>query len=184
MTTIGSQLGSQWTAWGAVDRISVKADVARGFCVYVAWGADRARPLYIGKSRSFFARAGFHRQVAEWSPLVEEWEIYAFPTEEDAIAVEIEAIHDLNPIYNRQRRMTAAQLAEHRAEYERKQAARQDRHLRAIAAQMRRPAKKIPSDRPISPWRRRRFRPAKPGYPDFFTPEQFEIIARVQRAGR
>ena len=200
MTNNRLPIGSRWDEWGARDRVTVKPG---GFHVYVAWGVDRGRPLYIGKSAALWARIGAHSRVAKWAAQVVEWEAYSFDSEQDALDIEAEAITALNPIYNAVRPETSADREARRVGYERREAAKQARHDRwavedeakearkaaraeraeenARLFRQRLEAKKRPA-RPQSPWIRGRVRPA-PDYPDFFTSEQFEIISRVQNRG-
>lgn len=71
--------------------------------VYVAWGHDRSRPLYVGKSREPLNRIGRHLRGTAWGSEVIEWDMVAFGTEGEAIRAEARAIHELNPIHNVQR---------------------------------------------------------------------------------
>ena len=68
--------------------------------VYVAWGHDRARPLYVGKSREPLNRIGRHLRSTAWGADVVEWDLYAFDSEGGALDAEARAIHELNPVHN------------------------------------------------------------------------------------
>ena len=68
--------------------------------VYIAWGHDRSRPLYVGKSREPLNRMGRHLRSTAWGSEVVEWEMLAFSSEHDALDGEAWAIHQLNPIHN------------------------------------------------------------------------------------
>lgn len=68
--------------------------------VYVAWGHDRTRPLYVGKSREPLARIGRHLRTTAWASDVVEWDLYAFDSEDGALDAESRAIHELNPVHN------------------------------------------------------------------------------------
>jgi hypothetical protein len=71
--------------------------------VYVAWGHDRTRPLYVGKSREPLNRIGRHLRGTAWGAEVVEWDMVSFASEPDAVLAEARAIHQLNPIHNVQR---------------------------------------------------------------------------------
>src|SRR5688500_9234151 len=68
--------------------------------VYVAWGHDRTRPLYVGKSREPLNRIGRHLRATAWGADVVEWELLAFDSELVALSAESLAIHQLDPIHN------------------------------------------------------------------------------------
>ena len=73
---------------------------ASGFYVYIAWGTDKKRPLYVGKSRNLLARMGQHSQSSAWWKYMQRLAVYAYPTEADALNAEAEAIGELQPEYN------------------------------------------------------------------------------------
>ena len=68
--------------------------------VYVAWGLDDRRPLYVGKTRRFHRRMAMHERHSKWWPLVRRFDLYSYRTEADALVAESEAIRDLGPDYN------------------------------------------------------------------------------------
>jgi hypothetical protein len=70
------------------------------FYVYVAWGNDRGRPLYVGKGNRPTIRIGLHLARAKWVDEVVEFECHAFSSSEEALEAEKCAIYELNPIYN------------------------------------------------------------------------------------
>lgn len=154
------------------------------FYVYIAWGEDRQRPLYVGKGNRPFTRLGLHLALAKWADQARSFECHAFLSPEAALEAEIEAIHELNPIYNVIRslpyRITAQRLLERIEANEANEAAR-ERLLRKHA-----PKPKAARQEPIqSPWQR----PGKRRRQvimreDWWTPEQAAIVARVQKAGR
>lgn len=43
-----------------MESVWSSAPVARGFYVYVLWGYEDDRPLYVGQSRNLYARLGQH----------------------------------------------------------------------------------------------------------------------------
>lgn len=69
--------------------------------VYVAWGLDERRPLYVGKTRSLMGRLGQHEQASPWFRYVRRLEVYGFRSELAALEAEAQAIHDLQPAFNR-----------------------------------------------------------------------------------
>jgi excinuclease UvrABC nuclease subunit len=96
-------LAAWWKERGS-DHTFTVAPLPRGHYVYIAWGADRSRPLYIGKAVNLWRRYEQHGAwKADWLPLVEELEVRSFPTAELARRAELDAIQTLNPIYNQQR---------------------------------------------------------------------------------
>lgn len=68
--------------------------------VYVAWGADREHPLYVGKSKTPLARLGSHSDRARWYPEAVEFELFAFRSEVEALTAESLAIVELRPTFN------------------------------------------------------------------------------------
>lgn len=70
------------------------------FYVYLVWGEDRARPLYIGKANRPFTRAGHHLATAPWAGEIRSFECHAFLSANAALVAELEAIHELDPVYN------------------------------------------------------------------------------------
>lgn len=158
------------------------------FWVYVGWGAERSRPLYVGKARKPWSRFLFHLSHTEWAAEVVEWECHGFPTERQAETAEIEAIHDLNPIHNFQRRLTVAQWEEIRRESDLKEAAKAEARKKANEAyRARLAATEAKSRRPkvqvVSPHPRKRLRQVK-WDDEIFTPDQLAIIRKVQNRGR
>jgi len=85
-----------------LSRFTVEAPVIdlTACYVYVAWGEDRTRPLYIGKSREPIGRIGRHLREALWCYEVRSFDFYAFVTELGALDAEARAIRELNPIHN------------------------------------------------------------------------------------
>lgn len=69
--------------------------------VYVAWGTDKNRPLYVGKSRSLLARLGQHSQNSLWWHHLTRLAIYSYDSEREALRAEAEAIAEYQPEYNR-----------------------------------------------------------------------------------
>lgn len=181
---IGSQLESRWAEWGSTGSLDFYLH-ARGHYVYVAWGSDESRPLYIGKSSNVLARLGQHSTVQPWYPDAVRFELHTFESSKAAEDAETEAIYELNPIYNRQRLPTKAQLLD----IQRRKADREAR-LAVVAAEWAAKRLRAANPKPArlprvqSPWPRKRLRPARPGWPDYFTEEQFAIIRRVQNRGR
>ena len=149
-------LPATWLERGATTRQIIRP--TRGFYVYIAWGRDRERPLYVGQSRQLHDRIGTHLRDAPWRKSVLRFEVYAFTTAADALEAESDAIASLHPIHNLTGNgdVTA-------------------RLVRTVPKPPRAPrAKKVAQP----------YQPEPSGYPDYFTPEQFEIIRRVQKAGR
>lgn len=70
------------------------------YFVYLAWGFDPKRPLYVGKTRALMGRLGKHSQQSRWFDSVRRWEVYAYPSEEEALIAEGDAINELRPEYN------------------------------------------------------------------------------------
>ena len=68
--------------------------------VYIGWGHDRSRPLYVGKSREPLNRIGRHLRTTAWGADVVEWELLSFDSEMAALDAEARAIHQLDPIHN------------------------------------------------------------------------------------
>lgn len=175
--------GSRWQEWGSTGTLTFVLD-PRGHYVYVAWGADEARPLYIGKSSNVLNRLGQHSSVQPWYPETVRFEFHAFESAKAAQDAETEAIFAFDPVWNRQRRATKAQLAE----IQQRQIEREAR-IAAVAAEWKaKRAARAAKPKPVrvvqpkvqSPW------PRKAGdlNPDIFTPDQLAIIARVQNRGR
>lgn len=100
--TIGSRLGSRPWHDGHTDRVRVDTPPINPelFYVYIAWGLDRSRPLYIGKSKHLVVRIGQHMARAEWVKYATEFECFAFASELEALNAESLAIHKLDPEYN------------------------------------------------------------------------------------
>ena len=168
---------SQWDEWGSDHELTLTFP-RRGSCyVYVAWGSDRSRPLYVGKARNPYDRIATHMRQKPWIGDVVEWECRGFPDERTAEYAEIEAIAALNPIHNVIRRMTQAQWAEIRRASRAKEAAQ-----RRVAAEWR-AARQAPAPKPEPVYRRKPLRRVK-WRDDVFTPDQLDIIARVQNRGR
>lgn len=182
---------SQWAEWGSDGELVLIPPRADRCYVYVAWGEDRARPLYVGKARNPWTRMAQHMSIpAPWTAEMVELECHAFPTERMAQAAEIEAIQALDPIYNRMRRLTPAQAAEARraAEAQRAEfwaafeANRQKRLERERATRRKARVAKRPAPLP-EPRRPRKVRVQR-WREELFTPDQMAIIARVQNRGR
>lgn len=91
-------------AWndGALERLRFSAVPFRPdrHYVYIAWGADRSRPLYVGKGDRPFIRIGLHLASAKWAPEVVEYEAHAFGSAAEALEAEKAAIYELDPIHN------------------------------------------------------------------------------------
>lgn len=184
--------GSRWDEWGSTGEVAI--DLAfRGHYVYVAWGADLERPLYVGKTRNFLGRMANHARDSLWYVEANRVELHAFQTAEDAELAEIEAIFALNPIHNRMRRMTAAQKKAALAEAERRyRAEKETLRVRAFQAAEKRAEREArrrvkaearERNRTPSPWPRKRLRKGGDVF-DIASPEQLEIIRRVQNRGR
>jgi hypothetical protein len=96
-----SRLDSRWDA-AATGRQSITSPaIDWDSCyVYIAWGHDRSRPLYVGKSREPLNRIGRHLRATAWGASVVEWELYSFDSELAALNAEARAIHALNPVHN------------------------------------------------------------------------------------
>lgn len=187
--TLGSQIESRWAEWGSTGSTSV-VPPQRGFWVYVAWGEDRKRPLYVGKARDPLGRLAQHSRIPmPWVEELVELECHAFPNEAMAGAAEIEAIQCLNSIHNRMRRLTKAHrrllprliLIQRRAfwaDLERRRSERREREARPKPEVIRVPVPPLPEPR-----KRKRVRIQRWG-DELFTPDQLAIIARVQKLGR
>jgi hypothetical protein len=175
---------SQWEEWGSDHDFHFQLPKKGAGYVYVAWGRNRERPLYVGKAVTPTERIMYHVRHAPWAAEVEEWEVHGFPTADNAEWAEIEAIHDLNPIHNVMRRMTQAQWDEqHRISSEKeaqKAAARAKAREELLAREARRAARIKPPEPLYKP---RKVRKQK-WRDDVFTPDQLAIIARVQNRGR
>jgi len=87
---------------GVLSRFTVAAPVIDldACYVYVAWGEDLTRPLYVGKSREPIGRIGRHLREALWCYDVRSFDFYAFATEGAALDAEGRAIFELNPVHN------------------------------------------------------------------------------------
>lgn len=72
--------------------------------VYVAWGIEEDRPLYVGRSRTLMTRIGQHAHKSAWWPYVRRLEVYSYANEGEAIVAEAEAIADLRPEWNQRQR--------------------------------------------------------------------------------
>lgn len=70
------------------------------FYVYVAWGRNRQRPLYVGKTNLPMGRIGNHFRDSVWARRVQAFNCYGFQTEREALQAELRAIKELNPVYN------------------------------------------------------------------------------------
>ena len=89
-----------WDELGSTGVFSITPP-KRGFYVYIAWGADRTRPLYIGRAVNLWRRFEQHAQwKAQWVAEVVELECRAFPSAEMAESAERDAILEMNPIHN------------------------------------------------------------------------------------
>jgi hypothetical protein len=172
---------SKWEEWGSDHEFHIQLPRKGAGYVYVAWGVNRDRPLYIGKAVTPTERIMWHVRNASWAAEVEEWEVHGFPTAELAEAIEIEAIHDLNPIHNVMRRWTRAQWDEHRQVSAEREAAKQAARDKITADYEARRSRPKPAPPPVykpRPVRKQKFRK------EIWTPDQLAIIARVQNRGR
>jgi hypothetical protein len=177
---------SRWEAWGSDHELVLTIPNPGSCYVYVAWGIG-PRPLYVGKARNPYARISTHMRQKPWATEVLRWECHGFPNEPMAVDAEIEAIHDLNPIHNVQRRLTQAEWEAIRQQAAEKEARREAR-MAEIAARYQARQDRRPKPAPVvkaqvSPHKRRRLRTVK-WRDDLFTPDQLAIIARVQNRGR
>jgi len=170
---------SKWDEWGSDHEVSLDMPRLDRCYVYVAWGQDEVRPLYVGKARNPWARIATHMRHKSWIADVVRWEAHGFPTEKLALEAEDEAIHALNPIHNGIRRLPRSIMDQRWLElFERneREAAEQKRlareRLREQLRERRPPPIRVP---------RKRVRRAP--LDDVFTPEQLAIIARVQNRG-
>lgn len=68
--------------------------------VYIAWGMDESRPLYIGKTRHLMRRMAGHERSSPWFPYLRRLEVYGYPSEKKALIAEAEAIATMDPEYN------------------------------------------------------------------------------------
>ena len=182
---------NQWDDWGREHTFTIERPPSACY-VYVAWGNDRSRPLYVGKARHPYARIATHMREKSWASDVEEWECHGFPSEGDAEWVEIEAIAALNPIHNVIRRWTQAERDERRrllAEADARKAARMVEFTVQYEAARQRKAErtakvvaktKVERLAPRHPKPRRHVRWSD----DVFTPDQLAIIRRVQDRGK
>lgn len=173
---------SKWAEWGS-DHDLVLDMPRRGSCyVYIAWGEDRSRPLYVGKARNPWSRISTHMHQRPWQADVVAWEAHGFPSEGLAEAVEIEAIAHFNPIHNSMRRMTRAEWAEqHRISAERK--TRKEAARAKVTAEWEATRAKRATPKPVMPaYKPRRLRRQR-WRDEVFTPDQLAIIARVQNRG-
>lgn len=190
---VAPKVAPDWEGWGAIGEVAF-ALLPHGHYVYVAWGSDE-RPLYVGKSSNFLARAGTHSRESAWYRDTLRFELHAFDTAAAAEDAELEAIAALNPIHNRVRRMPLREReeldqrwAEIQAKKEQARIARQqakaESHARWLARKAARP-KPTPRVRPEpvpSPWPRRRRRKAVDVY-DVASARQLAIIRHVQNRG-
>ena len=83
----------------AKRKVTIEVPTDEAF-VYIAWGRDESRPLYVGKSRNLMARIGEHARSSQWYVYLDHFDIYGYRTELDAIEAEADAIHGLQPEYN------------------------------------------------------------------------------------
>jgi len=171
---------SQWDEWGS-DHDLPLVQPRRGSCyVYLAWGEDRSRPLYIGKAKNPWARIATHMYQKPWRGDVVAWEAHGFPSERMAEAIEIEAIAHFNPIHNSTRRMTRADWQEQdRISAERE--ARKEAARAKVTAEWE--ARLVRRSTPAPTYKPRRIRRQK-WRDDVFTPEQLAIVARIQNRGK
>lgn len=178
MADLGSRIGSRWED-GSDHHFTVPVRRDR-FYVYIAWGADRARPLYVGKANNIFSRFGTHLHQAPWTHDVIEVECFGFHNEGAAYAAESEAIHALNPIHNRVLPLTASEKERRRAEGEARREAREEQRRRDEAFRRSGPPPifKVVTRRADQP--KRRVKILRRGY---IPPDQLAIIKRVQDRG-
>lgn len=80
-------------------RVSVRKVKPELFYVYIAYGRGK-RPQYVGKSNQPLSRIGTHLALAPWAKRVLVFHCYGFATEQEALAAELRAIKELNPIHN------------------------------------------------------------------------------------
>jgi hypothetical protein len=172
---------SKWEGWGSDHEFHIQLPRKGAGYVYVAWGVNRDRPLYIGKAVTPTERIIYHVRHASWAAEVEEWEVHGFPTAELAEAIEIEAIHDLNPIHNVMRRMTLAQVEEQRRVMLEREAQKAAARAKISAEWEARRSRSVPAPQPA--YKPRKVRKQK-FRKDIFTPDQLAIIARVQNRER
>jgi hypothetical protein len=98
---IESRRDSRWAARSIGRQTFTSPAIDWDACyVYVGWGHDRSRPLYVGKSREPLNRIGRHLRQTAWGASVVDWELYAFGSELEALDAESRAIHELDPIHN------------------------------------------------------------------------------------
>ena len=105
-------------AWYGTRRFSIKVPrrPQDAYWIYIAWGIDSKRPLYVGMSGQLWKRIGHHVDRSVFGPDVVEFECHSFSTEEEALAAEARAIHDLNPRWNLLKPLTPEELtASHKA---------------------------------------------------------------------
>jgi hypothetical protein len=96
-----SQRTSRWIETSIGRQVFLSPSIDWDACyVYIAWGHDHARPLYIGKSREPLNRIGRHLRATAWSAAAVEWELLAYASEADALMAEAWAIHELDPLHN------------------------------------------------------------------------------------
>jgi hypothetical protein len=88
----------------AQKRLAKIAGPKRSAFLYRVWAKDGSL-LYIGKAINPVARPAMHRR-APWGQEIDRWTFAAYPTEEETLAAEREAIIREKPKYNK--RMTYA----------------------------------------------------------------------------
>lgn len=89
-----------WESIGSTGTFHVRP-LPRQHVVYVAWGEDRSRPLYVGRAVNLWRRFEQHAQwKADWVAETVELECHVFPTAEMADMAETDAILALDPIHN------------------------------------------------------------------------------------
>lgn len=88
----------KWDA-RARSKFSIELPAGEAF-VYVAWGIDDSRALYVGKTRHLMARMGQHERSSDWYPYLDRLDVYAYRSDSDALKAEAEAIWELHPEYN------------------------------------------------------------------------------------
>lgn len=71
-----------------------------GFFVYILWGDDLERPLYVGQSKNVFQRVGMHLSAEPKASLTRRVEIIRCATARAMFETEITLIERLRPTMN------------------------------------------------------------------------------------
>lgn len=73
----------------------------QGFYVYVLWGSDTDRPLYVGRSsQNVCARIGSHVRQRPRGTLVRRASLIRCDSHADTLATELRLIHEHRPSWN------------------------------------------------------------------------------------